>query len=209
MDKTLLEEAITSGLSLRAIARKFGCSFTNVRYWVKRHQLNKLLRECCNRKPFNEVTFRKAVAESISVAGVLKAMGRAVVGRGYKRVHAEVARLGLDTSHWKGQRHGTTGQPRKLPWDEVLIENSPYRLGAGRKARLIKEGILQNQCYICGGSPEWMGQPLSLVLDHINGVRNDNRLGNIRLVCPNCNSQLPTFCGRNLKNKIAIQGESG
>lgn len=57
------------------------------------------------------------------------------------------------------------------------------------------------KCAICGMDPEWNGQPLTLRLDHINGTNNDNRLENLRWVCPNCDSQLPTYCGRNLNKK--------
>jgi hypothetical protein len=53
------------------------------------------------------------------------------------------------------------------------------------------------RCAICGIASEWNGLPLVLVLDHINGDSNDNRRANLRLVCPNCDSQLPTYKARN------------
>lgn len=70
------------------------------------------------------------------------------------------------------------------------------------KNRLIKENYLENKCNICGQLPEWKNKKLVMVLDHINGIYNDNRLENLRLLCPNCNSQTDTFSGR--KNKIII-----
>jgi predicted RNA-binding Zn-ribbon protein involved in translation (DUF1610 family) len=85
------------------------------------------------------------------------------------------------------------------PLSEVLVEHSTYRRDA-LKRRLIREKILPYVCAICGMGPEWCGEPLVLRLDHENGVRDDNRLGNLRFVCPNCDSQLPTFCGRNGKH---------
>lgn len=84
------------------------------------------------------------------------------------------------------------------PLNQVLVENStynPYRL----KLRLIRDGILANVCSECGLTPEWNGKPLSLQLDHINGVHNDHRLDNLRLVCPNCHSQSSTYAGKNKK----------
>lgn len=66
------------------------------------------------------------------------------------------------------------------------------------KLRLLKDGLLENRCQSCGLS-EWRGQPLSMHLDHINGVRNDNRLENLRMLCPNCHSQTPTYSGRNAR----------
>jgi hypothetical protein len=77
----------------------------------------------------------------------------------------------------------------------MLVENSTHDRG-NIKRRLLKEGLLDNKCARCGIQPEWNGEPLVLRLDHINGVNNDNRIGNLRLVCPNCDSQLPTFSGR-------------
>ena len=65
------------------------------------------------------------------------------------------------------------------------------------KSRLIKEEILEYKCALCGNTGEWQGQSLTLQLDHINGINNDNRLKNLRLLCPNCHSQTKTFSGRN------------
>jgi len=57
------------------------------------------------------------------------------------------------------------------------------------KLRLIKLGKLENKCAVCGLLPEWRGKELILVLDYINGDQHDNRIENLRLLCPNCNSQ--------------------
>lgn len=85
-----------------------------------------------------------------------------------------------------------------LPLNQVLVEDSTY--GRGKlKERLLYKGLLKNQCYECGQLPEWQGKKLVLVIDHINGVNNDHRLGNLRILCPNCNSQTNTFAGRNAK----------
>jgi hypothetical protein len=52
-------------------------------------------------------------------------------------------------------------------------------------------------CDICGRADEWEGQPLSFVLDHVDGDASNNHRDNLRLVCPNCDSQLPTYNSRN------------
>src|SRR4029077_13008449 len=84
-----------------------------------------------------------------------------------------------------------------VPWDKILIADSPYHIGTQRKQRLIAEGYLRNECYVCSIPPVWKGIALTLILDHINGIHSDNRLENLRLLCPNCNSQTETYCGRN------------
>jgi Zn finger protein HypA/HybF involved in hydrogenase expression len=101
--------------------------------------------------------------------------------------------------------------PNEIPLELVLVENLNY----GRchlKRRLISLGLLN---YYCAnpecGLTEWLGKPISLQLDHINGVNNDNRLENLRLLCPNCHSQTDTYSGkksnirsRNKKNCVLI-----
>lgn len=65
------------------------------------------------------------------------------------------------------------------------------------RERILQDSLLTYECTECDCLPEWRGKPMSLVLDHINGVNNDHRLENLRFLCPNCNSQTDTFSGRN------------
>ena len=83
-----------------------------------------------------------------------------------------------------------------MPISELL--SSPKRNRSHVKIRLMKAGLLENRCEFCGLT-EWRGEPLNIHLDHINGVKNDNRLQNLRMLCPNCHSQTPTFSGRNIR----------
>jgi len=89
-------------------------------------------------------------------------------------------------------------QYNRFPNENVFIENSTYprhRL----KARIINENMIPYVCDKCGQKPFWMGKPMPLILDHRNGISNDNRIENLRFVCSNCDSQLPTYKSRNIK----------
>lgn len=89
--------------------------------------------------------------------------------------------------------------PKKLyKLEEILVENSKYQNRKKLKERLIKEGLLINKCYECG-LIDWNGKPISLHLEHINGVNDDHRKENLKLLCPNCHSQTNTFSGRNVR----------
>lgn len=143
-----------------------------------------------------------AVRASISVAGVIRSLGLAIVGSNYALVKREVARLNLDTSHWKGQGHGTTIPGNRLDPKDVFVENSPFSTGRA-KIIILRKGLLPYVCAECGMGPVWNGRPLVLRLDHKNGRRSDHRLSNLRFVCPNCDAQSDTFCGRNKKRCIS------
>lgn len=77
----------------------------------------------------------------------------------------------------------------------MLVESSTYCRGH-LKARLIGDGLKKPVCEMCGLGELWHGRPLSLILDHVNGIRDDHRLNNLRIVCPNCVATLGTHCGR-------------
>lgn len=90
----------------------------------------------------------------------------------------------------------------KFPLESVLVEDSSYPRHCLKK-RILAENLIRYQCSCCGIGPEWNGKPMPLILDHINGINNDNRIDNLRFVCSNCDTQLPTYKSRNREGKAA------
>jgi hypothetical protein len=86
-----------------------------------------------------------------------------------------------------------------------MVENSSYSRGK-LKERLLRRGLKRPECELCGQGQLWRGRRMSLVLDHINGISNDHRLENLRIVCPNCAATLETHCGRNLPRERICPG---
>lgn len=147
---------------------------------------------------YSDDELSQAVAASSSIRGVLQLLDLAPAGGNYATVHRKIAALSISTAHFTGQswRRGKAVGPRRAI-NEYLVENSPT--GSHKlKTRLIKAGLLLPVCAVCG-LVEWRGLPAPLELDHIDGRHSNNRLDNLRLLCPNCHAQTPTYRGKNKK----------
>lgn len=145
----------------------------------------------------SDADFSKLVSESLGVGQVLNAFGLENVGRNHHTAQARIMELGLSTTHFDPTKRAKS--PRFIKSiDEMLVEDSTYSRGS-LKARLISTGLIPYLCGECGMGPVWEGKPLVLRLDHINGRRRDCRKENLRFLCPNCDAQQPTFCGKNRK----------
>ena len=141
---------------------------------------------------------KEAVASSINIAQVFSKLNLKPSGPSYKAFHSDVEQHNIDTAHLLGKGH-MFGRNHTLilatPLEEVQVEHSTYPTSRLRQ-RLLKEGILEAVCSICG-IKDWMGNSLTLHLDHINGRHRDHRSENLRLLCPNCHSQTENYCSRN------------
>ena len=107
----------------------------------------------------------------------------------------DYSKFNLGLSHNKGKK---LIRKLQISNDILFTKNSKHSRGM-IKNRIIQENLISYRCAICGQEPIWNGKKLVLVLDHINGINNDHRLENLRFLCPNCNAQQDTFCGKHLK----------
>ena len=136
--------------------------------------------------------FAEIVKNSLSMREVVFACGyHSNTGANNRIIKNRITRQNLDISHFK-----ITKTPIVRSDEEIFIENSPVSQTTLRRHYIIGQ-YSEYKCSICGQEPFWNGKELTLTLDHKNGKNNDDRLENLRWVCPNCDRQLDTFAGRN------------
>ena len=149
---------------------------------------------------------QKIINESSTMVEVLRKLD---YNNPYNGNHAtlklRVESEGLDLSifnlnHSKWIREHFSQFSKKVTLQDILVENSTSSRGTVKR-KVLESGLKKNQCELCGINNQWNDKPLSLQLDHINGINNDNRLENLRILCPNCHSQSDTYGGRNAKKE--------
>ncbi|WP_205789399.1 helix-turn-helix domain-containing protein [Micromonospora sp. HM134] len=141
----------------------------------------------------------EAAAQSRSVADVLRVLGVRFSGGSHAHISRQLKRLGIDTSHFT-RRTGGGGRPsgRRTPSTQVLrpLPAGSRRVPGARLKAALRDIGVPDECEGCGTGPVWQGRPLTLHVDHLSGDFLDNRPPNLRLLCPNCHSQTPTYAGR-------------
>ena len=140
-------------------------------------------KHCCSKRPAG-----CAVLKEANRAGLIKAYAEGRKGYTYNPASA-----------WSKGKSLTSNE-------EIFTENSLYA-NELVKQRIVKDNLLDYKCSKCG-LEDWQGESIVLDLDHINGNNKDNRLENLRYLCPNCHSQTDTYKGRNKntgKTKVSDQ----
>lgn len=144
---------------------------------------------------------RQAVKSSFSLRQVIAKLGLVEAGGNYRQIQKYINEYNLDASHFRGKgwsRGQTFGIRPLIPTRQILVMGSTFQ-SYKLKKRLFAEGLKLPQCEECGWKRRTVDGRLPLELDHINGNRMDNRLENLRILCPNCHSLQPTHRGRNIR----------
>jgi len=114
-------------------------------------------------------------------------------------------RFGFSSKTWAdaAARGAIRPRPAAAPIELYLVSGRKSTCRTHLKRRLLNEGLKRNRCELCGIT-EWLGQPLSMALHHVNGDGRDNRLENLQLLCPNCHSQTENFSGKGRRRLRAV-----
>ena len=145
---------------------------------------------------YNREQAAEAIGRSRSWAEALRRLGYCHTGANARPLQQRAARWGISSVHFDPYAASRDALKREAPpLATVLVRNSTYSR-ASLKRRLFETCMKDRRCELCGQGELWRGKKMGLILDHVNGVRDDNRIDNLRIVCPNCAATLDTHCGR-------------
>ncbi|MFB7369070.1 HNH endonuclease signature motif containing protein [Streptomyces sp. NPDC056222] len=141
------------------------------------------------------------VATSASVCEVLRRLGVEVVGGQHTHISRRIRALGIDTSHFTPQvrTEAMKDNRRRRTPEEILVDGTATqttRKPNERLKRAMSEVGVSERCALCGIEATWLGYPLPLEVDHIDGNWRNNQIENLRFLCPNCHSTTDTYRGR-------------
>lgn len=151
--------------------------------------------------------FLEIVNSSNTFTEIIKRCGLENKGGNINTVKRRIKKENINIPHIKTGRDHNSGKiylqqriSKECALNKIFIENSYTSKNTVKK--LIKRYNLKKYiCSECNLTNNWNDKPLSLQLDHINGINNDNRVENLRWMCPNCHSQTETYCGKSSRKK--------
>jgi HNH endonuclease len=154
------------------------------------------------KRRYTDAQLIKAVQSSTSIRQVLSKLELVEAGGNYANVNRRIRELGVATEHFTGQGWKKGNQKPVIPAQplSLILQKGTVFQSFKLKKRLFAEGFKEKRCERCSQS-EWQGQPIPLELDHINGDTTDNRLVNLRILCPNCQALTETYRGKKLAKR--------
>lgn len=156
------------------------------------------------KKRWTENDLREATKTVSSMRALIKALHLIPAGGNYRQIQKYLKVCKIDTSHFKGSAWNKGQKGKRYPRTslKLILQRGTHYQSYKLKRRLFDEGIKEPACELCGWAKISADGRLPLELDHINGQSNDNRLVNLRVLCPNCHSLQVTHRGRSRKRAI-------
>jgi hypothetical protein len=154
------------------------------------------------KRSWSETQLREGASDALSIRQLLSLLGLKEAGGNYKQIKQYIAEYQVDISHFRGQNwnKGLTGVKKPhIKLEDILVINSKYQ-SYKLKKRLFDAGLKEKKCEICTWAQKASDGRIPLELDHINGDNLDNRIKNLRVLCPNCHSLQSTHRGKNIKD---------
>ena len=199
MEKENLEKLVDKGLSIRKIGDLTKTTYTTVRYWLDKYGLK--TNGFNKTHNWDENLLRDAVKKSECKSDVLRILGISTKSGNFQTLDRYVKKYGIDDSGLKyDYKRGNKWVETRLN-EEIFCSQSNVSKNT-LKNRILKENLIDYKCSLCGLENVWNDKKIQLQLDHINGKNDDNRLENLRYLCPNCHSQTETYC---MGNKLKVR----
>lgn len=188
-----VKELHKQGYSLSEIGAKLGITKNSVHYLIKVDE--ELYIKKIKQHEEKDLRICEIIKNSNSLYNVCQKLSTKLTNTRKKQLELLIERYNIDISHF-----GTlTENESKIKHVEYFIENSTVASSKVRN-RLLKDGLKEHICEKCKNSL-WNGELIPLQLHHINGNHYDNRLENLKLLCPNCHAQTDNYCGKNIKKE--------
>lgn len=153
------------------------------------------------KKTWNKDDLKKAIESSLSLRQVIHKLGLVEAGGNYDQIKKYIKEYNFTTQHFTGRgwrKDKTFATTWRKNLNEILILDSDVQ-SFKLKNRLIIEGLKERACEMCGWCEMASDGRIPVELDHVNGDKRDNRIQNLRILCPNCHSLQSTHRGLNKK----------
>lgn len=202
--KENLEKCIIGSKTYKDIIEKLGLKLGASSYNSLRSYLNKydlVFVKDYTKDKWTENNLSELIINSFNHTDVLIKMNLIPHGMNFRTLNKYIKKYKIDISHFESYyKNEQKGYVKKAELCDILVENSKFDRGT-LKRRLYESELKQRICELCGQNENWHGKKMSLIIDHINGINDDNRIENLQIICPNCNATLNTFAGRNIPSK--------